>query len=190
MKPACRAAAVLLAAAALSAVAVPAASASVAPRPLPLSAYNPAAKRLACGTSCYHIQEKNGGQFMAGFNSDQAGYWLRSAGTFDARDIILAGVSQTCSNGSGCFEAKMLTVNNLEVVTETCVDKAGNTFDLVNTTGTTGDVYLFVTYSNGDNAILSRACNDKVSFQNSLGAPMQLGDLAGEYWRVLYFPGT
>jgi len=173
--------------AALSALAVPAAS---APHPLPASAYNPGAGRLTCAASCYHIREKNGSQFFAGFNSDAAGYWVRSKGTFDGRDFILVSVPQTCSNGASCFEAKMKTVNNLEVVTTTCVDKAGNTFDLENTNGTTGDVYLFVTDANGDNYILSRTCNDKVSFTDAIDAPLQLGDGAGQYWRVLYFAGT
>jgi len=182
-----RAAAVVFAAAALTALAVPAASASVTPRPLPPSAYNPDARRVACNTFCYHIQEKNGSQFMAGFNSDDPGYFLKSKDTPAARDIILVSIPDTCNLGSSCFEARMVTVQNLEVVTSTCTVNAGQTFELESGSGHTGDVYKFYV-SGGDNFIRSRSCDNDVAFQNKLDANMEFGQ--GLYYKVLYFAGT
>lgn len=164
--------------------------ASEAPRALPQSARDPSANRIACGTACYHIREKNGAQFFMGFNSDQPTYWLRNKGAFDGRDFVLEGVSGTCTDGVSCFEAKMITLNNLEVVTTNCQQSGGNTFQLQNTGGTTGDVYKFITDNNGDNSIKSRYCGDFVSFQGALDDPLQLGSNPGQYWRVLYFAGS
>jgi hypothetical protein len=159
----------------------------VAPEPLPVGARDPSARVLACNANCYQIQEKNGGQYRMGFNSDNPGYFLKSKGAFDGRDFILAGIPDKCSLGSSCFEARMVTVQNLEVVASTCTVNAGQTFELESGTGHTGDVYKFYV-SGGDNFIRSRSCDRDVGFQDTLDANLEFGQ--GLFYRVLYFAGT
>lgn len=168
-------------------------TAAVAPRPVVAIHALPGADRPAladhsrrsCGASCYHIGQEFGNPLFIGFNSDLAGYWLRSKST--ARDWTLFSVSGTCTLGDSCFEARMVTDSNLEAVAVTCTDNVSNTFQLDSGSGHIGDVFEFW-HSGGHEYISSRHCNDDTMGSDNVdGDTLELGNASSLYLKWLFY---